>query len=187
MYLDIIKTGGPVMIIILIVAAIGLFFFFERLITISIIRSSLRRGTDNAFLDSLDGKIGKLRSGKLDEIVEFVGHETERLHKNFRIISTCAAISTLLGLLGTTTGMIKIFNSIENTENLKYVKELSNGIGEALYTTIAGLVVAITLTVFLNILREMHTSVRHEITDEYLSSVGTNRNTPPSSGNRGMI
>ncbi len=180
MYLDIIQTGGPIIIVILVVAAIGLFFFFERLITLTIIRSSLRKGTDNSFLDSLDSKIGRLRSGKIDEVAEFIGHETEKLHRNFRIISTCAAISPLLGLLGTTTGMIKIFNSIEKAENLKYVQDLSNGIGEALYTTIAGLIVAITLTVFLNILKEMITNIRHEITDEYIGITESNKGNPGS-------
>ncbi|MBP6983082.1 MAG: MotA/TolQ/ExbB proton channel family protein [Thermotogaceae bacterium] len=94
----------------------------------------------------------------------------ERLTRNFRFISTAATVAPLLGLLGTVTGMVKIFNSLDKTENLKYAGQLAMGIGEALYTTIAGLIVAITLTVLLNIIKEMITSIENELTDIYLKA-----------------
>jgi len=167
-YLDIIKTGGPIIIVIFVTAAVGLFFFFERLIMLSSIKSCMKSGDENFFLSSLNSKINKTRSKNADEIQEIVGLHCEKLYKNFRIISTAATISPLLGLLGTTTGMIKIFNTIERTEGLKYADELAHGIGEALYTTIAGLIVAIALSILIGFIKEMATGIRHDLTDYYV-------------------
>ncbi|HPE69794.1 MAG TPA: MotA/TolQ/ExbB proton channel family protein [Thermotogota bacterium] len=168
MYLDLLKTGGPVLTVILVLAGIGLFFFFERLITLTTIRNRIREGEDShPFLSQMQRKLGSLRGARIDEQGELIEQQIDRLFKNFRIISTVAVVSPLLGLLGTTTGMIKIFNTIEKTENLKYVNELAMGIGEALYTTIGGLIVGIVLTILLNILKERVSTIRHMALDRY--------------------
>jgi len=168
-YLNIINTGGPVLIIILITALIGLFFFFERLIAFLLIKTAMRTGAENHFLEQLNGKINTINSKNADEIQEIVGLHCEKLHKNFRIITTATSISPLLGLLGTTTGMIKIFNTIGQTEALQHADQLGQGIGEALYTTIAGLIVAVILSILMSIIKEMSTSIRHELTDYYVT------------------
>jgi len=68
-----------------------------------------------------------------------VVHEMERF---LNVLGTIAAISPLLGLLGTVLGMIKVFNvvSVYGTGDPRL---LAGGIGEALITTAAGLIVAI--------------------------------------------
>ena len=59
------------------------------------------------------------------------------------------ALAPLLGLLGTVTGISKVFAQIqrlsEGTSHLELVKQLSSGIFEALWTTIYGLTVGIIL------------------------------------------
>ena len=57
-------------------------------------------------------------------------------------------ISTLLGLLGTVTGMIQTFIKIESCGGAVDVTVLAGGIWEALLTTAAGLSVAIPTLVF---------------------------------------
>ena len=52
----------------------------------------------------------------------------------------CASISPQLGLLGTITGMIRSFTGLSGGVN---APEVAMGISEALYTTAAGLIVAI--------------------------------------------
>lgn len=66
-------------------------------------------------------------------------HEMERY---LNALGTVAAITPLLGLLGTVIGMIKVFSAIrlEGTGNAAV---LAGGISEALITTAAGLTVAI--------------------------------------------
>src|SRR5690606_31303564 len=57
-------------------------------------------------------------------------------------LGTIAAISPLLGLLGTVIGMIKVFAAITSS-GVGNPSTLAGGISEALITTAAGLTVAI--------------------------------------------
>lgn len=85
----------------------------------------------------------------LREVVEDAGRlEFKELEKYLEGMSTIASISTLLGLLGTISGMIKIF-SVISLEKVVNPGNLAGGISEALYTTAAGLTVAIpTIVVY---------------------------------------
>jgi len=79
------------------------------------------------------------------ENIEDIGrHVTLSLEKNLTTLGTIAAIAPLLGLLGTVIGMIKVFAVIttNNPENL------ASGISQALFTTAAGLFVAIPSLIF---------------------------------------
>lgn len=68
-----------------------------------------------------------------------VVHEMERF---ITTLGTIAAISPLLGLLGTVVGMIKVFAAI-TAHGVGNPTVLAGGISEALITTAAGLTVAI--------------------------------------------
>jgi len=75
--------------------------------------------------------------------------ELEEGEKHLRILSVIGNIATLLGLLGTVTGMIRTFINIEASGGTAEVALLAGGIWEALLTTAAGLSVAIpTLVVY---------------------------------------
>ncbi len=69
--------------------------------------------------------------------------ELEEGEKHLRILSVIGNIATLLGLLGTVTGMIQTFIKIEASGGTAEVSLLAGGIWEALLTTAAGLIVAI--------------------------------------------
>jgi len=66
---------------------------------------------------------------------------------SLQVLSTIASIAPLLGLLGTVTGMIKVF-SVLSIEGATNPENLALGISEALFTTVAGLIVAIISFVF---------------------------------------
>ena len=84
----------------------------------------------------------------LKGVMEEAGRkETVRLFKNVEALSTIASISTLLGLLGTISGMIKIFAVISH-ETIVNPTVLAGGISEALNTTAYGLTVAIPTIIF---------------------------------------
>jgi biopolymer transport protein ExbB len=90
---------------------------------------------------------GKKRE-EIKEIIEEVGkREVAYLDKYVETLSTIASISTLLGLLGTIAGMIKTFGVISLQEVVN-PSMLAGGISEALYTTSAGLSVAIPTLIF---------------------------------------
>jgi len=64
------------------------------------------------------------------------------LRKYIGLLHTIASVSPLLGLLGTVSGMIKVFGTI-SVEGVGNPASLATGISEALITTAAGLTVAI--------------------------------------------
>lgn len=82
------------------------------------------------------------------EAIEDVGrHVTVALERNLNTLGTIAAISPLLGLLGTVIGMIKVF-AVITTEGVGNPETLAGGISEALLTTALGLIVAIPSVIF---------------------------------------
>ncbi|MBP7783770.1 MAG: MotA/TolQ/ExbB proton channel family protein [Aliarcobacter sp.] len=75
-------------------------------------------------------------------ITSQIEYEVKKLESGLTLIKNIATIAPLLGLLGTVIGVYKSFEAI--TQNgLGDPTIFSNGIGIALITTIAGLIVAI--------------------------------------------
>ena len=68
--------------------------------------------------------------------------EGAALERFLPILRTIATVAPLLGLLGTVTGMIKVFQTL-SVVGVSQAQDLSGGISEALLTTAAGLTVAI--------------------------------------------
>lgn len=79
----------------------------------------------------------------IKESIEDTGrHVVHELDRFIGALGTIAAISPLMGLLGTVLGMIRAFNVI-TTAGVGNPALLAGGIAEALITTAAGLTVAI--------------------------------------------
>ena len=77
------------------------------------------------------------------ESIEDTGrHVVHELERYLNPLGTIAAISPLLGLLGTVIGMVKVFAAI-TASGVGNPSVLAGGISEALITTAAGLTVAI--------------------------------------------
>jgi len=84
----------------------------------------------------------------MKESIEDTGrHVVVEMERYLNTLGTIAAISPLLGLLGTVLGMIKIFTAI-NVAGLGNQAVLAGGIAQALITTVAGLTVAIPSIMF---------------------------------------
>ncbi len=77
-----------------------------------------------------------------ESIQEAASHVVHDLERYLNTLGTVAAISPLLGLLGTVLGMIRVFTEI-TTQGTGNANALAGGISEALITTAAGLAVAI--------------------------------------------
>lgn len=71
------------------------------------------------------------------EVEQATALEMPMLEKHLTIISTLVSIGTLLGLLGTVSGMIKAFAGL--AEGTPDQAELANGISEALINTATGI------------------------------------------------
>ncbi|MBS0614417.1 MAG: MotA/TolQ/ExbB proton channel family protein [Proteobacteria bacterium] len=79
-------------------------------------------------------------------------HVVAELERFLNTLGTIAAVTPLLGLLGTVTGIIHAFNAITQ-HGIGDPRVLSSGIGEALICTAAGLTVAIPSLIAYRFLR----------------------------------
>ena len=87
------------------------------------------------------------------EAIEDAGrHVMHDLERYLNTLATIASISPLLGLLGTVTGMIRTFRAI-TLAGVGNPSAMASGIAEALITTAAGLIVAIPALVAYRYLR----------------------------------
>lgn len=172
---EIIFRGGPLMwpIMACSVVAFGIAierFIFLRRAAISsrdfmeAVRQVLRQGRTQdalAMCADADGplarivKAGLLKDGRPREEVreameDAAKLEAPRLERYLPGLATCSAIAPLLGLLGTVQGMINCFAAIQFKQGLVNPSDLAGGVGNALVTTAAGLVVAIPAIVVYN-------------------------------------
>jgi len=85
----------------------------------------------------------------IEDAGRHVVHDLERF---LNMLATIAAISPLLGLLGTVTGMMRTFKAI-TVAGIGNPTAMAGGIAEALITTAAGLLVAIPALVAYRYLR----------------------------------
>ncbi len=171
---DILSKGGILMIPILLCSVIALALFFERLWALRRVKilpevflqrvsrlihtgqfdkaTELCERSDSSVARVLLGGLkhaGKERA-HIKEVMEEVGRrEATYMERGLGVMGTIASISPLLGLLGTVTGMIRVFQRVvsQNTASQVNASALANGIWEALITTAAGLAVAIPVFV----------------------------------------
>ena len=79
---------------------------------------------------------------RLNKHIEQAGRELAReLDQGIEAIGLLTTLSPLLGLFGTVVGIVLIFHQLEASKGLVSPHQLAGGIGTALYTTVAGLIV----------------------------------------------
>lgn len=175
--LELIKAGGWVMAPIVALAILALAIILERFWSLrrkevlppglgEEVRDWARgRELDPKHIDilRLNSPLGELLAAGLDvrhrpreiikERIEDVGrHVAHRLERFLNTLGTIAAVTPLLGLLGTVFGMIEMFLDIL-TVGVGDANRLAGGIGQALISTAAGLCVAIPAVIFHRYLR----------------------------------
>jgi biopolymer transport protein ExbB len=92
--------------------------------------------------------------------VEEAGEDqTGRLYRKTEMLGLIGSIAPMLGLTGTVLGMIKAFNKIASSGGMARPDELADGIGQALVTTLMGLVVAIPTMVAFSYFRNRIDSI----------------------------
>jgi len=178
--LQVFLAGGPVMwpILLCSIYAFAIIiekFLYQRQVSINtqdflknILEKMKRHETKEALqiCDSTKSPVGNiLKAGILkydrprSQIIEAIEdaslYEIPKIEKNLSALATIAHISPLLGLLGTVTGMVRCFQTIQaksSTFHPVSPGDLAGGIWEALLTTVAGLIVAIPTFVAYNYL-----------------------------------
>jgi biopolymer transport protein ExbB len=124
--------------------------------------------------------IEKERDHIEDIISEAILYESSKIDRFGSAILVIAAVSPLLGLLGTVTGMISTFDIITEF-GTGDPKLLSTGISEALVTTKFGLIVAIPLLLIGNILTSWATRTKNGLERAALNVINTHKESVSSS------
>lgn len=88
--------------------------------------------------------------------------EFVKMHKGDKLFETVVAVAPLLGLLGTVTGLIKTFGSLQiggssGGAATQQANTAASGIGEALIATATGMIVAIIALLLLRVFLSLQT------------------------------
>ena len=149
-----IQQGGWIGFIILGLGAIGLLIALQRFVSLTIIGRGVARQQNQTEVD-LKNPLGRILSTYSDTIAqdvetlslkldEAILREIPKIERGLVTLAILAAISPMLGLLGTVSGMIETFQSI-TLFGTGDPKLMSGGISQALVTTELGLAVAIPI------------------------------------------
>ncbi|MFN5318130.1 MAG: MotA/TolQ/ExbB proton channel family protein [Bacteroidia bacterium] len=106
------------------------------------------------------------------ELEEATALELPMLSKNLVIISTCASIATLVGLIGTVLGMIKAFSALAQAGAPDAVA-LANGISEALINTALGITGSTVAIIMYNYFTTQIDGLTYKIDESGFSLVQT--------------
>lgn len=102
------------------------------------------------------GLLSALHYGGKEEVhakmAEMVASENANLEKRTSMLAMIGNVATLIGLLGTITGMIKSFSAVSMANGAEKASVLSLGISEAMNCTAYGLIVAIPALVMYSVL-----------------------------------
>jgi len=87
-----------------------------------------------------------------------------KMTRTLPVIKMLISLSPLLGLLGTVTGMIQVFDvmAITGTSN---AKAMASGVSQATIPTMAGMVIAIAGLYFKKLIEERVSDETHHLTD----------------------
>ncbi|MBK9039749.1 MAG: MotA/TolQ/ExbB proton channel family protein [Bdellovibrionales bacterium] len=94
---------------------------------------------------------------------EVLSSENAKLEKRTSLLSMIGNVSTLIGLLGTITGMIKSFSAVSLANGAEKATILSTGISEAMNCTAYGLVVAIPALVMYSVLSNRTNELQEDL------------------------
>jgi len=149
-----IDQGGLVGYVIIVLLILGIILALVRIVSLSITAAKVGSQKKNATANP-DNPLGRIMQTyeqnrgldvenlqlKLDDAIL---KELPNLERGLSTIKVLAAISPMLGLLGTVTGMIETFQAI-TLFGTGDPKMMAGGISQALITTVLGLVSAIPL------------------------------------------
>ena len=78
-----------------------------------------------------------------EQAMEIMNKNVREILRKMNVLATCANIAPMLGLLGTVTGMVDAFMGLGTAMGPEKASVLAISISQALYTTAAGLLIAV--------------------------------------------
>ncbi len=153
--LDRVNQGGVVGYVIIALGAMGLLFALFKILILTIYSVKIKSQIKNLDTPKTTNSLGKIASifyenvnDSINDLEIKVGEaiikETNKIKKGQSFVKLLAAVTPLLGLLGTVTGMIATFQAI-TLFGTGDPKLMAGGISTALITTVLGLITAVPL------------------------------------------
>jgi biopolymer transport protein ExbB len=153
--MDRINQGGIIGYIIIALGIIGLLFAFYKVIILNFEYRAVKNQMKDLQSPNHNNSLGKIAQTFYDNkdknlndleitVSEAILKEVNRVKKGQSFVKLLSAVTPLLGLLGTVTGMIATFQAI-TLFGTGDPKLMAGGISTALITTVLGLVAAIPL------------------------------------------
>jgi biopolymer transport protein ExbB len=136
----------------------------------NVIKSGLKKYREMEAEPNLDVDQKTLAIQK--DIEEATALEMPMLEQNLTIIATLVSIGTLMGLLGTVTGMIKAFHSL-GASGSSSSSELAVGISEALINTALGILTSALSIIMYNLFTSKIDKLTYAIDETGFSIVQT--------------
>ena len=172
------KSGGWIMVVLALMLAFAIYLFIERLVVLikatkedktfmNRIRDYIKEGKidsaiklcrkeDTPSAHMIEKGITRIVRPIQDVqvAIENVGNlEVSKLEKGLVLMATIAAGAPMLGFLGTVMGMIQtFFNMAQNASGVIEISALSDGMYQAMITTVGGLIVGILAMFAYNLL-----------------------------------
>ena len=133
------EAGGPIMPWIALLTFVMWALMYDRFLYF---RSSMKRDVQDA-IDTWEGR-NERKSWNARQIRRLlISRACGRINQGLPMIKTLVALCPLLGLLGTVTGMIEVFNIMAVTGGGD-AKAMAGGVSQATIPTMAGMVAALS-------------------------------------------
>ncbi|MDR2592788.1 MAG: MotA/TolQ/ExbB proton channel family protein [Chitinispirillales bacterium] len=165
------RSGGPFMWVLLFFSACAVAVAIERMIFLYFIcprdtsglvgklKTAVGEGRGDDAVKMLQGKgsptlallhiavdsfnAGYTSSDIQEDVEEAAISQIHRFSVRLNYLSLFANVSTLIGLLGTITGLMQSFTSLASVDAAQKASMLASGISQAMITTAAGLIIAV--------------------------------------------
>lgn len=157
---EVLQKGGFFIWVILFESVVGVYFILERVVFFYFFLRNCRRGMNrintgedlaeirysNRTIEALKNAYKERRVNS--ELIQLTAQrDLQEAERGLTTLSVIAQTAPLFGLLGTITGLVRVFTTIESLGGQVTPSDLAGGIWEALLTTVAGLVVGIPVLI----------------------------------------
>lgn len=156
-------AGGNVLVVIMVVTFFMWALILERVMFWMTAREGVMKRAQRAWAARTDHKSWYAHAIR-ERLISEARQETERFNG---IIRALVAVTPLLGLLGTVTGMVEVFDVMAVTGSSN-ARLMAAGISKATIPTMAGLVASISGLGFINAFERSSKKASHELSDRLL-------------------
>lgn len=155
------EMGGDVLLLIMVATFFMWAFIMERLAYYQFSQKKVANRAVDIWKARTDHK--SLYAHWIRE--QLISEVRQKTEQNMSVVKVLVAIAPLLGLLGTVTGMIDVFDVMAATGSSN-VRAMSAGVSKATIPTMAGMVAALSGLIFINRLERRSVRSTQRVADQ---------------------